>query len=74
MKRGEHIRNWRQRYFVLFKDGSLLGFKTKVDSYNDPLNDFTVKDVQVCITFSFCYYKTKLCLINNKKFIKKQWF
>uniref|UniRef100_A0A915NTB0 non-specific serine/threonine protein kinase n=1 Tax=Meloidogyne floridensis TaxID=298350 RepID=A0A915NTB0_9BILA len=48
LKRGEHIKNWRQRYFVLFKDGSLLGYKSKpIDSYNDPLNDFTVKDVQL---------------------------
>ena len=46
-KRGEHIKNWRQRYFVLFNDGSLLGFKSKVDKYEDPLNDFTVKDVQL---------------------------
>lgn len=47
MKRGEHIKNWRARYFVLFKDGALLGFKTAVSEYKDPLNDFTVKDVQV---------------------------
>ncbi|KAI1705960.1 PH domain-containing protein [Ditylenchus destructor] len=48
MKRGEHIRNWRQRYFVLFKDGALLGFKAKPEAgnYQEPLNDFTVKDVQ----------------------------
>lgn len=49
MKRGEHIRNWRQRYFVLFKDGALLGFKAKPEggNFQEPLNDFTVKDVQV---------------------------
>jgi RAC serine/threonine-protein kinase len=47
MKRGEHIKNWRPRYFILFKDGALLGFKTKTDNYSEPLNDFTVKDVQL---------------------------
>lgn len=49
MKRGEHIKTWRQRYLVLFKDGSLLGFKNKPidENYDDPLNDFTVKDVQM---------------------------
>uniref|UniRef100_A0AC35GLE3 PH domain-containing protein n=1 Tax=Panagrolaimus sp. PS1159 TaxID=55785 RepID=A0AC35GLE3_9BILA len=46
MKRGEHIKNWRARYFILFKDGALLGFKNVVTDYKDPLNDFTVKDVQ----------------------------
>lgn len=47
MKRGEHIRNWRPRYFVLFKDGALLGYKNKVDTFGEPLNVFTVKNVQV---------------------------
>ncbi|VDO07718.1 unnamed protein product [Brugia timori] len=50
MKRGEHIKNWRPRYFVLFKDGALLGFRAKPDPDQplpDPLNDFTVKNVQV---------------------------
>jgi RAC serine/threonine-protein kinase len=47
MKRGEHIKNWRARYFILFKDGALLGFKNVVNDYKDPLNDFTVKDVQL---------------------------
>jgi hypothetical protein len=48
MKRGEHIKNWRARYFILFKDGALLGYKTKVDSFESPLNVFTVKaDIQV---------------------------
>ena len=50
-KRGERIRNWRPRYFILFNDGSLLGFRVKPDhnnpqAYIDPLNDFTVKDAQ----------------------------
>ena len=43
-KRGEHIRNWRQRYFFLFDNGKLLGFKTKPESdLSNPLNNFTVK-------------------------------
>nr|QPL17779.1 protein kinase B isoform c [Bursaphelenchus xylophilus] len=47
-KRGNHIKNWRKRYFVLFRDGTLLGYKNEVtDNFEDPLNDFTVKDVQV---------------------------
>lgn len=43
-KRGEHIKNWRQRYFFLLEDGTLLGFKTKPENgLDDPLNNFTVK-------------------------------
>lgn len=43
-KRGEHIKNWRQRYFFLQEDGTLLGFKTKPEhGLEDPLNNFTVK-------------------------------
>ncbi|PIO59730.1 PH domain protein, partial [Teladorsagia circumcincta] len=48
-KKGEHIRNWRPRYFILFHDGALLGFKTKPKSgqpFPEPLNDFMVKDAQ----------------------------
>uniref|UniRef100_A0A7E4VPX7 non-specific serine/threonine protein kinase n=1 Tax=Panagrellus redivivus TaxID=6233 RepID=A0A7E4VPX7_PANRE len=50
LKRGEHIKNWRQRYFILFRDGALLGFKTQPaanSDFRDPCNDFTVKDVQL---------------------------
>lgn len=46
-KRGEHIKNWRSRYFVLFDDGALIGFKNKPDSHSDPLNNFTVKGCQI---------------------------
>lgn len=46
---GEHIRNWRSRYFMLFENGDLIGFKQKPDlgNYNDPLNKFTVRGCQV---------------------------
>lgn len=48
-KRGEHIKNWRARYFILLEDGSLIGFKNKplTTAYTDPLNDFTVKGCQI---------------------------
>ncbi|CAG7828529.1 unnamed protein product [Allacma fusca] len=50
----ETIRNWRSRYFYLFDDGSLQGFKTKPDTpYNTaapPLNNFTVKGCQIMKT------------------------
>uniref|UniRef100_A0A1I8EBQ7 Protein kinase C-terminal domain-containing protein n=1 Tax=Wuchereria bancrofti TaxID=6293 RepID=A0A1I8EBQ7_WUCBA len=39
-----------EEYFVLFKDGALLGFRAKPDPDQplpDPLNDFTVKNVQI---------------------------
>lgn len=48
-KRGEHIKNWRKRYFILRDDGSLIGFKTKPEpgQYSDPLNNFTVRGCQL---------------------------
>ncbi|XP_054153882.1 RAC-alpha serine/threonine-protein kinase-like [Oppia nitens] len=50
-KRGEHIKNWRPRYFILFEDGSLIGFKNNPDGiYSDPLNNFTVRGCQIMKT------------------------
>jgi len=48
-KRGEHIKNWRQRYFILKDDGQFIGFKSKpsAQDLNDPLNNFTVKGCQI---------------------------
>lgn len=48
-KRGEHIRNWRDRYFILFDNGDLMGFKTQPErnNYRDPLNKFTVRGSQI---------------------------
>lgn len=49
LKRGEHIKNWRARYFVLMDNGSLLGFKQKPSSgqYRDPTNNFTIKGCHI---------------------------
>ncbi|XP_039247785.1 RAC-gamma serine/threonine-protein kinase-like [Styela clava] len=48
-KRGEYIRNWRQRYFVLKTDGSFLGYKEKPseDNHQEPLNNFSVLKSQL---------------------------
>uniref|UniRef100_A0AAQ5ZKZ3 non-specific serine/threonine protein kinase n=1 Tax=Amphiprion ocellaris TaxID=80972 RepID=A0AAQ5ZKZ3_AMPOC len=44
-KRGEYIKTWRPRYFILKSDGSFIGYKEKPD-LNDqsspPLNNFSV--------------------------------
>jgi len=50
---GEHIKNWRARYFLLYEDGSLIGFRKEPDSAEalaDPLNNFTVKGCQIMAT------------------------
>ncbi|KAJ6217626.1 hypothetical protein RDWZM_008783 [Blomia tropicalis] len=51
-KRGEHIKNWRPRYFILFSDGDLRGFKRKPENgnFNDPMNNFTVRGCQIMKT------------------------
>jgi len=49
-KRGEHIKNWRSRYFLLLEDGSLIGYKNKPEGATDPLNNFTVKGCQIMST------------------------
>ena len=41
---GEHIKNWRKRYFILREDGTFFGFKAKPEhDMQDPLNNFTVR-------------------------------
>jgi len=55
MKRGEVIKNWRPRYFVLKTDGQLLGYKSKpinIAEPGEPCNNFTVKDCQTMMSES----------------------
>lgn len=45
---GEHLKNWRARYFILRDDGSFFGFRSKPEhDMQDPLNNFTVRDCQI---------------------------
>lgn len=50
LKRGEYIKNFRSRYFVLRSDGSFLGFKDKPKSdenFNLLQNNFSIERAQV---------------------------
>jgi len=43
---GEHIKNWRKRYFILKENGQFLGHRNRPEhSLTDPLNNFTVKGI-----------------------------
>jgi len=47
-KRGEHIKTWRPRYFILNKDGNFLGYNNKPCTKNEidsPNNIFLIKGV-----------------------------
>lgn len=48
-KRGEHIKNWRSRYFILRSDGSLVGYKNLPTAHisAEPSNNFTVARCQI---------------------------
>ncbi|KAI9577510.1 hypothetical protein GQX74_004972 [Glossina fuscipes] len=48
-KRGEHIKTWRSRYFILRGDGTLIGYRNKPTGSGpvDKLNDFTVRGCQI---------------------------
>uniref|UniRef100_A0A7N8X8J1 non-specific serine/threonine protein kinase n=1 Tax=Mastacembelus armatus TaxID=205130 RepID=A0A7N8X8J1_9TELE len=53
-KRGEYIKTWRPRYFILKSDGSFVGYKEKPEVSGDhslpPLNNFSVAECQLMKT------------------------
>lgn len=54
---GEHIKNWRPRYFILLDNGALIGFKVKPEhGFDDPLNNFTVKGKPFVILTNVVYF------------------
>uniref|UniRef100_A0A7M4FCQ6 non-specific serine/threonine protein kinase n=1 Tax=Crocodylus porosus TaxID=8502 RepID=A0A7M4FCQ6_CROPO len=52
-KRGEYIKTWRPRYFLLKNDGTFIGYKERpqdVDQRESPLNNFSVAQCQLMKT------------------------
>uniref|UniRef100_A0AAX7VUY3 non-specific serine/threonine protein kinase n=1 Tax=Astatotilapia calliptera TaxID=8154 RepID=A0AAX7VUY3_ASTCA len=53
-KRGEYIKTWRPRYFILKSNGSFIGYKEKPEVSSDhnlpPLNNFSVAECQLMKT------------------------
>lgn len=52
-KRGEFIKTWRPRYFLLKSDGSFVGYKERPESPElglNPLNNFSVAECQLMRT------------------------
>ncbi|MEQ2291626.1 RAC-alpha serine/threonine-protein kinase [Ameca splendens] len=51
--RGEYIKTWRPRYFLLKSDGTFIGYKEQpqdVDQLETPLNNFSVAQCQLMKT------------------------
>ena len=49
-KRGEYVKTWRKRYFILFSDGDFSGFRTmeSVEAESgEKQNNFTVEGCQI---------------------------
>lgn len=48
-KRGEYIKNWRARWFVLKSDGQFIGYRSKpaAGAPVDPLNNFKVERIHL---------------------------
>uniref|UniRef100_A0A8C2MU80 non-specific serine/threonine protein kinase n=1 Tax=Cricetulus griseus TaxID=10029 RepID=A0A8C2MU80_CRIGR len=52
-KRGEYIKTWRPRYFLLKSDGSFIGYKERPEDPDQtlpPLNNFSVAECQLMKT------------------------
>ncbi|XP_057349486.1 RAC-beta serine/threonine-protein kinase isoform X1 [Manis pentadactyla] len=52
-KRGEYIKTWRPRYFLLKSDGSFIGYKERPEAPDQtlpPLNNFSVAECQLMKT------------------------
>ena len=72
---GEHIKNWRQRYFILKEDGQFIGFKSKPtpQDLNDPLNNFTVKG-KVLLRKINSNIHNKFVIVSNRKNINNMTY
>lgn len=49
-KRGEHIKTWRPRYFILRSNGYFIGYNSKPSNNDDmstPNNTFFIKGIKI---------------------------
>lgn len=77
LKRGEHIKNWRARYFILVDDGSLLGYKQKPPQglFRDyaPTNNFTVKGCHIVKVESPTHFIFVIRGLNSEQEIERNF-
>ena len=62
-KRGEHIKTWRPRYFILKSNGNFLGYNIRPSSQNEVDNHNNIFFIKSKNLFKIFYYN-----ILNKEF------
>ncbi|XP_031339561.1 RAC serine/threonine-protein kinase-like [Photinus pyralis] len=72
-KKGEHIRNWRLRYFVLMDNGLFLGFKKIGDSHVNQ-NAFNVKGCHISVADGVKQFKFTIRCLQGSSFIERTFY
>jgi len=52
-KKAEHLKDWRERYFILKENGDFIGYKKEpstAEELSKVLNNFTVKNCEIILT------------------------
>ncbi|CAF1083358.1 unnamed protein product, partial [Brachionus calyciflorus] len=70
-KRGEHIKTWRSRYFILKLNGFFLGYNTKPSKTDEPNNTFYIRECNILITNKPKVNTFILKIFNGDKIIER---
>lgn len=73
-KRGEHIKTWRSRYFILKNNGDFLGFNFKPTKNDIPNNTFCLRQCQITISEKLRMNSFALKIKNNDDKIIERFF